>query len=172
MQKTRQQLTDIGVQSDPAAARMYFLTRKMSDKDVHAMQKLLPRHHFVEQWLKIEDDAKDLAKQLLAKEYVAPSATWKLLMSTRPELILFLDVTTRQANVEQKIKAFLTKWPQYRQKMPLQKMAELRITHELPVYQKLLDEMFFMIDSVTLGNDPQGPVKLTLKMETYLKVGS
>jgi hypothetical protein len=29
-----------------------------------------------------------------------------------------------------------------------------------------------MIDSVTLGNDPQGPVKLTLKMETYLKVGS
>ena len=34
------------------------------------------------------------------------------------------------------------------------------------------DEMFFMIDSVTLGNDPQGPVKLTLKMETYLKVGS
>lgn len=34
------------------------------------------------------------------------------------------------------------------------------------------DEMFFMIDNVTLGNDPQGPVKLTLKMETYLKVGS
>jgi type IV pilus assembly protein PilO len=34
------------------------------------------------------------------------------------------------------------------------------------------DEMFFIIDSVTLGNDPQGPVKLTLKMETYLKVGS
>ena len=34
------------------------------------------------------------------------------------------------------------------------------------------DEMFFIINSVTLGNDPQGPVKLTLKMETYLKVGS
>ena|SRR5581483_2049882 len=34
------------------------------------------------------------------------------------------------------------------------------------------DDMFFIIDSVTLGNDPQGPVKLTLRMETYLKVGS
>lgn len=33
------------------------------------------------------------------------------------------------------------------------------------------DEMFFIIDSVTLGNDPQGPVKLSLRMETYLKVG-
>ena len=145
LQKTRQHLTDIGVQSDPAAARMYFLTKKMSDKDVHAMQKLLPREHFVEQWRNIEDDAKELAKQLLAKEYAAPSATWKLLMASRPELILFLDVTTRQSAVEQKIKAFLTKWPPYRQKMPLQKMTEMRITPELPVYRQLLDEMFFMM---------------------------
>jgi tRNA nucleotidyltransferase/poly(A) polymerase len=145
LQKTRQQLTDIGVQSDPAAARMYFLTRKMSDKDVNAMQKLLPRHHFVEQWRNIEDDAKALAKQLLSKEYAAPSATWKLLMSSRPELILFLDVTTRQSAVEQKINAFLTKWPQYRQKMPLLKMTEMRITPDLPIYPKLLEEMFFMM---------------------------
>ena len=145
LQKTRQQLTDIGVQSDPAAARMYFLTKKMGDKDVHAMQKLLPRHHFVEQWRNIEDDAKGLSKQLLSKEYAAPSATWKLLMASRPELILFLDITTRQSAVEQKIKAFLTKWPQYRQKMPLLKMAEMRITPDLPVYQKLLEEMFFLM---------------------------
>src|SRR5690349_19737818 len=155
LQKTRQQLTDIGVQSDPAAARMHFLTRKLSDKEVHAMQKLLPRHHFVEQWLKIEEDAKDLAKQLLSKEYAAPSATWKLLMSARPELILFLDVTTRQSAVEQKIKAFLTKWPQYRQKMPLQKMAEMRITQELPVYQKLLEEMFLMMLDGKLKNEAE-----------------
>ncbi len=145
LQKTRQELTDIGVQSDPAAARMYFLTKKMGDKEIHAMQKMLPRQHFVEQWRNIEEDAKELAKQLLAKEYAAPSATWKLLMATRPELILFLDVTTRQSAVEQKIKAFLTKWPQYRQKMPLLKMAEMRITPDLPVYQKLLDEMFFLM---------------------------
>ncbi|MBV9437485.1 MAG: CCA tRNA nucleotidyltransferase [Acidobacteria bacterium] len=145
LQKTRQQLSEIGVQSDPAAARMYFLTRKMSDKDIHAMQKLLPRQHFVEQWQNIEEDAKSLAKQLQSREYAQPSATWKLLMSSRPELILFLDVTTRQSAVEQKIKAFLTKWPQYRQKMPLQKMAEMRITAELPVYQKLLEDMFLMM---------------------------
>jgi type IV pilus assembly protein PilO len=33
------------------------------------------------------------------------------------------------------------------------------------------DEMFFIIDSVTLGGDP-GSVKLDVKMETYLKAGS
>lgn len=145
LKSTRQQLADIGVSSDPAAARMYFLTNKVSEKDVHAMQKLMPRHHFVEQWRNLEDDAKELAKQLTSKEYAAPSATWKLLMATRPELIIFLDITTRQSAVEQKIKAFLTKWPPYRQKMPLLKMTEMRITPELPVYQQLLDEMFLMM---------------------------
>jgi len=34
------------------------------------------------------------------------------------------------------------------------------------------DSKFFIIDSVVLGGEPQGPVKLGVKLETYLKVGS
>jgi len=34
------------------------------------------------------------------------------------------------------------------------------------------DEMFFIISSVTLGGEPQGPVKLNVKLEAYLKAGS
>ena len=34
------------------------------------------------------------------------------------------------------------------------------------------DEMFFIIDSVTLGGQPQGAVKLSMKLETYLKAGT
>ena len=34
------------------------------------------------------------------------------------------------------------------------------------------DEMFFIINSVTLGGEPQGPVRLSVKLETYLRVGS
>lgn len=33
------------------------------------------------------------------------------------------------------------------------------------------DEMFFIIDSVTLGGEPQGAVKLEVKLEAYLKAG-
>lgn len=33
-------------------------------------------------------------------------------------------------------------------------------------------DMFFIINSVTLGGDQQGPVKLNVKLETYLKAGS
>jgi hypothetical protein len=34
------------------------------------------------------------------------------------------------------------------------------------------DEMFFIIDGVTLGGEQVGPVKLSMKLETYLKAGS
>jgi Tfp pilus assembly protein PilO len=33
------------------------------------------------------------------------------------------------------------------------------------------DETFFIINSVTLGGEQQGPVKLQMKLETYLKAG-
>jgi len=34
------------------------------------------------------------------------------------------------------------------------------------------DDMFFIINSVTLGGEPQGTVKLQVKLEAYLKAGS
>ncbi|HWJ48900.1 MAG TPA: hypothetical protein VNS62_14695, partial [Candidatus Udaeobacter sp.] len=34
------------------------------------------------------------------------------------------------------------------------------------------DEMFFVINTVTLGGEPQGAVKLSVKLEAYLKVGT
>jgi len=34
------------------------------------------------------------------------------------------------------------------------------------------DQMFFVINSVSLGGEPQGPIKLNVKLETYLKAES
>jgi type IV pilus assembly protein PilO len=34
------------------------------------------------------------------------------------------------------------------------------------------DEMFFIISSVTLGGEQSGPIRLQVKVETYLKVGA
>ena len=33
------------------------------------------------------------------------------------------------------------------------------------------DEMFFIISSITLGGEQKGPIKLQVKLETYLKAG-
>lgn len=143
--KTKQQMQDLGYTLDAAPAVMYFLTHRLGDRDIAAMQRLMPRKSFVETWRKLEDDAKELAKRLGSKEAATPSMTWKLLSQARPETILFLETTTRQQAVAQKIRNFFTKWRQVRSKLPLPEMAELHITPELPVYPKLAEDAFYLL---------------------------
>jgi len=143
--KTRQQMRDFGYNLDPAPAVMYFLTRRLSDSDLRDMQKLIPRRQFVESWRNLQDDSAKLAKRLAGKEAATPSGAWQVLSHATPEAILFLDVTTRQQSVAQKIKNFFGKWRQLRQKLPLPEMAELRITPQLPEYPKIEQEAFLLL---------------------------
>ena len=143
--KTRQQMQDLGYTLDAAPAVMYFLTHRLGDRDIAAMQRLMPRKSFVETWRKLESDAKELARRLTGKDAATPSLAWRLLSHSRPESILFLETTARQQAVAQKIRNFFTKWRQVREKLPLPEMAELHITPELPVYPKLAEDVFYLL---------------------------
>jgi hypothetical protein len=143
--KTRQQMVEMGYNVDPAAAVLYFLTARMNERDAGEMQKLIPRRGLVDAWENLEQEGKQLAKLLTSKEAATPSRTWKLLTGSRPETILFLETTSRQQAVTQKIRNFFGKWRQVKQRFPLPEMAELRITPELPVYPKLTEDMFFLM---------------------------
>ncbi|MBZ5680097.1 MAG: CCA tRNA nucleotidyltransferase [Acidobacteriia bacterium] len=145
LMKTRQQMVDLGYAPDAGPAVMYFLTSKLSDKDIADLRKQIPRKDLVEAWRDIEDHAKELAKRLTGKEAATPSRTWQLLSSARPEMILFLGITARQQAVEQKIKNFLTKWRQVQQKIPLPEMTELLITPQLPEYPKIARDVFMLL---------------------------
>src|SRR5947209_4606798 len=124
---------------------MHFLTRKLPDKDIAAMQKQIVNKGFVERWKNLENDAKDFARKLTARDLALPSQTWKFLMTNRPDALLFNAITPRAAAVEQKIKNFLTKWPPVRQKLPFPEMAEMRITPEHPEWKKIQDEAFLLL---------------------------
>jgi tRNA nucleotidyltransferase (CCA-adding enzyme) len=143
--KTRQQMNELGYTPDPSPAVLYFLTSKLSDKDVADIRKAIPRKDLVEAWKDLEDNAKDLAKRLAGKEAATPSRTWKLLSEARPEMTLFLAVTSKQQAVEQKIKNFFTKWRQVQQKIPLPEMTELYITPQLPEYSKIANDVFMLL---------------------------
>ena len=143
--KTRQQMNEFGYLPDTAPAAMYFLTSKLSGKEISDIQKLIPRKDFVEAWRDIEDHAKELAKRLTGKEAATPSRTWKLLSEARPEMILFLSLTSRQQAVQQKIKNFFTKWRQVQQKVPLIEMTELLITPQMPEYPKIAHDVFMLL---------------------------
>jgi tRNA nucleotidyltransferase (CCA-adding enzyme) len=143
--KVKQQMQELGLNPDASPIVMHFLTRKLGDKDVSAMQKQMVNKGFVQRWKNLEDDAKDFAKKLMARDLALPSQTWKFLMTNRPDALLFNAITPRAAAVEQKIKNFLTKWPTVRQKLPFPEMAEMRITPEHPEYKKIQDEAFLLL---------------------------
>ena len=145
MFKVKQQLQELGVNPDASPIVMYYLTKKLPDKDISAMQRQIPSKGFVERWRNLESDAKDFSKRLVAKDLAMPSATWKFLMQSRPETVLFTATTSRPAAVEQKLKNFLTKWPLLKQKLPFSEMAEMRITPDLPDYKKVMDEAFLLL---------------------------
>src|SRR5215469_4617551 len=145
LMRTRQQMGEFGLNPDPAPAVMYFLTARLSDKEISDMQKMIPRRDVVEAWRDLEDKAKDLARRLTGKEAATPSRTWKLLSESGPETILFLEVTAKQQAVVQKIRNFLGKWRQVQQKLPLPEMAELHITPQLPEYPKIAQEAFMLL---------------------------
>ncbi|HWX54302.1 MAG TPA: CCA tRNA nucleotidyltransferase [Verrucomicrobiae bacterium] len=143
--KVKQQMQEVGINPDASPIVMYFLTRKLGEKEISAIQRQIPNKGFVERWRSLEDDAKAFAKRLLAKDLALPSQSWKFLMQCPPEPMLFCAITSRPAAVEQKLKNFLTKWPLTRQKLPFAEMPELRITPEHPEYRKILDEAFLLL---------------------------
>jgi len=143
--KLRQTLADLGYSVESGPMAMYFLTRRMSDKDISEIQRMIPRRDFVEKWKHLEHDAQNLAKRLTGKEAATNSGSWKLLSEATPENVLFVSLTTRQQAVDSKLKNFLGKWRQVREKLPFPEMAEMRITAQLPEYQKILDAAFLML---------------------------
>src|SRR5271157_4471073 len=143
--KTRQMMNDLGYQIETGPLMMHFLTRRMGDKDISEIQRMIPRRDFVDKWKHLEHRAHELSKKLTSKEAGTPSGSWKILTKAAPENILFLSLTTRQQSVDQKLKNFFGKWRQTKEKLPFPEMAELRITPQLPEYQKILDQAFLLL---------------------------
>jgi len=143
--KTRQMMNDLGYSVETGPIVMYFLTRRMGDKDTSEIQRMIPRRDFVDKWKHLESGAHDLAKKLTSKEAGMPSGAWKILSQATPENILFLTLVTKQQAVDQKLKNFFGKWRQVKEKLPFPEMAELRITPQLPEYQQLVDQACLLL---------------------------
>lgn len=134
-----------GVHPDLSAAQMRLLTAKMTPKDLAGLKKALPCTGFVEQWEHLDSAAKEFAAKLTSKEANLPSETWKRIANSQPEPVLWLAFTSKNAAAQAKFHNFFEVWPEARQKIPTQLMAEMRITVDLPEYGHLLNEIFFAL---------------------------
>jgi tRNA nucleotidyltransferase/poly(A) polymerase len=153
--KTRATMAEFNIAVDAAPAVMHFLTLKLGDADIAAIQKLIPHREFVAAWKRLENDAKELSKKLLSKEAALNSGAWKILSSAKPEALLYLDVTGRNKTVDEKIKDFFGKWRQVQEKIPVAQMAELRITPQLPEYSQICQEAFLLLLDGKLRNEAE-----------------
>src|SRR3984957_1302880 len=139
------QLEMMGIHPDPSPAYFPLLTAKLPSKDVSAIKKLFARPGYVAQIAALESQTKAFSTQFMGKAAALPSAAWKLLYTSEPEPILWLAHTGKGAPVQNKFKAFFNEWSQARTKIPYQLMQEMRITPDLPVYNELLEKLFFAI---------------------------
>jgi hypothetical protein len=145
LRDVQMQLQIHGIHADATAANFPLLTAKMAPKDVAALKKSFLRQTFVDDINALEAEGKAFGAQLSGKEAAAPSQAWKLLHSGRPEAILWAAHHVKAAGVQNKLKSFYTDWPQARQRIPYTVMQEMRITPDLPVYDELVEKLFFQM---------------------------
>ena len=139
------QLEMMGIHPDPSPAYFPLLTAKLPSKDVSAIKKLFARPGYVAQIAALESQTRAFSTQFMGKAAAAPSAAWKMLYFAAPEPILWLAHTGKGAPIQNKFKAFFNEWSRARTKIPYQLMQEMRITPDLPIYNELLEKLFFAI---------------------------
>jgi tRNA nucleotidyltransferase (CCA-adding enzyme) len=151
LRESQMQLQMQGVHPEAAVANFPLVTAKMAPKDVSALKKSFVRQGFVAEIAALEGEAKAFAAEFAGKGAATPSQAWKLLHTAKPESILWVAHTSKNAGIQAKFKGFFTEWALAKQKIPYVLMQEMRIVPDLPIYKELLDKLFFELMDNKLG---------------------
>jgi tRNA nucleotidyltransferase (CCA-adding enzyme) len=137
------QLEVHGVHADASTLHLPLLTAKMPPAQLAALKKNFVRTGFLSATEAMEEESKAFAAKLTSKENSAPSSAWKLIVGSRPDVVLATAFGSRQSAVQARFKSFLTEWPQVHQKIPFALLLENRIHPEMPCYDQLIETLFF-----------------------------
>jgi tRNA nucleotidyltransferase (CCA-adding enzyme) len=151
LREAQMQLQIQGIAADASAAHFPLLTAKMAAKEAKVLKKSFPRKGFVAEIDALEGEAKRFAAELGSKQAAKPSQAWKLLMAARPEAVLWVAYSTKNAVLQAKFHSFYTEWPQARQRIPYVQMQEMRIVPDLAGYDELVEKLFFELMDGHLG---------------------
>ncbi len=152
LRESQAQLQTQSVVADTAAVAFPLLTAKMAAKEVEALKKSFPRRGFVDEIDGMEARGKEFVAQFGGKGAAQPSQAYQLILGSEPEAVLWAAHTTKNGALQAKFRSFYTDWPQARQRIPYVLMQEMRITPDLPEYERLLDKLFFELMDGRLGS--------------------
>ncbi len=164
LREIQTQLQVRGIHPEAASANFPLLTAKLTPKEIADLKHSFVRPGFVTEIETLEADAKEFATQLTGKGAAAPSQAWKLLVSSKPEAVLWVAYSSKSGAVQAKLKSFYTEWPQARNKVPYTLMQEMRIVPDLAGFDELVDKLFFELMDGKLGTVEE--------MKAYLEVYS
>lgn len=143
LRESQSQLEMQGILPEITVANFPLLTSKMAPKDVATLKKTFVRQGLIQAIEALEGESREFAALLGGKGAAAASQAFKLLHGAKPEAVLWVAHTTKSAALQAKFKSFYGEWPQAKQRIPYVMMQEMRIVPELPIYNELLDKLFF-----------------------------
>jgi tRNA nucleotidyltransferase (CCA-adding enzyme) len=105
-------------------------------------EKIIGNRKLAQIALNLEREAKRLARVVGSSKFALPSRAVKLLSGEPPTLLLFLLVHYPQPKIQNRVKAFLHKYPLVRARMP---RAEFQAMGAKPgnKFEKILEQLFF-----------------------------
>jgi len=92
--------------------------------------------------LNLEREAKKVARTLSSAKCGTPSQVYKLLSQQPRPLLLYLQAYYPQAKIQSRIKSFLVKAPQIRERLPESELLVLGVKPG-PKFDKILERIFF-----------------------------
>lgn len=143
LREVQTQLQMQGIHPAASAANFPLLTAKLNAKDVATLKQSFVRQGFVREIESLEQKAKELASLLSSKAAASPSQAWQVITSAAPDALLWVAFSSKSPSIQAKFKNFFTVWPQAKQKLPYALMQEMRIVPDLPIYEELLQKLFF-----------------------------
>ncbi|MGI4755263.1 MAG: hypothetical protein ACRYGF_00255 [Janthinobacterium lividum] len=126
-----------------AALAFPLVTAKLAAGDVSALKALFVRPGFAREIDSSEARTREFSTRFGSKEAATPSAAWRMLHASEPNLVLALSVNGKSSAVQSRLKTFLTDSPSARQRIPYALMQEMRISADLPEYTDLVEKLFF-----------------------------
>ena len=139
------QLHTQGILANPSAITFPLLTAKLTEADAKNLKRLFARKGYVREIESLDERTRELQARFSGKEAALPSAAWRMLHEAEPEVVLSMAFGAKGSTVQGRLKTFLTDSPAARQRIPYLLMQEMRITPDLPVYNELLDKLFFAL---------------------------
>jgi tRNA nucleotidyltransferase (CCA-adding enzyme) len=129
--------------TDPFLLNFHCLVSKLgAGQKKRLAAKIIRQPELVRMALRMEHDAKVLARQLSSSKASSPSRVFKLLSEMPQPLLLFVLAHYPQAKVQSRLKHFLFKAPQIRARLPRAELAALGMKPG-PKFEKVIERVFF-----------------------------